>query len=244
MPHKDKEERKEYSRNYFLKHKEQINEYNRKRREENPDKFKEYGKKQRELHPDAFKQYREKNKEKIQASQKNYREKNRDLVISKYGKICGCCGEHIKEFLAIDHIDGVKIEGWPTHGGSLYRKLIKENYPEGFRVLCHNCNLSLGIYGYCPHKTEIRNEIDKKRTIVLKYYGNKCECCGESNIEFLAVDHKKGDGADEKRRGIEGHRLIGHIIKNNFPNKYRILCHNCNTSCGVNGVCAHEKWRV
>jgi hypothetical protein len=32
--------------------------------------------------------------------------------------------------------------------------LIKNNFPDGFQVLCHNCNMSIGLYGYCPHQTE------------------------------------------------------------------------------------------
>lgn len=68
---------------------------------------------------------------------------------------CACCGENRYEFLAIDHMNG---------GGKEHRRvnkitnlaewLIRNNFPDGFRVLCHNCNMSLGFYGYCPHQTE------------------------------------------------------------------------------------------
>jgi hypothetical protein len=55
--------------------------------------------------------------------------------------------------LAIDHIKG---------GGSKHRKevrhlyswLRREGFPSGFRILCHNCNLARGVYGYCPHERE------------------------------------------------------------------------------------------
>jgi len=66
---------------------------------------------------------------------------------------CSCCGESQIEFLAIDHING----GAPEQGGSstkLFRWLKAHGYPPGFRVLCHNCNSSLGFYGYCPHQQE------------------------------------------------------------------------------------------
>lgn len=74
-------------------------------------------------------------------------------ALEVYGGHCACCGEPRKEFLAIDHIDG---------GGSQHRKkdscavrmpewLKKNGWPEGYRILCHNCNLSIGFYGYCPH---------------------------------------------------------------------------------------------
>jgi hypothetical protein len=82
--------------------------------------------------------------------------KNRLLVLSHYGgdpPMCACCGERRFEFLAIDHIGG---------GGNKHRKkvgaesnlaywLTRNGLPNGFRVLCHNCNMAIGFYGYCPH---------------------------------------------------------------------------------------------
>ncbi len=41
-----------------------------------------------------------------------------------------------------------------SRGSRLYLWLEKNGYPEGFRVLCHNCNMALGFYGYCPHERE------------------------------------------------------------------------------------------
>jgi hypothetical protein len=32
--------------------------------------------------------------------------------------------------------------------------LRRDNYPDGYRVLCANCNFSRGIHGYCPHEHE------------------------------------------------------------------------------------------
>jgi hypothetical protein len=62
------------------------------------------------------------------------------------------------EFLAIDHIDGggekhrrTISDGKRLCGLSFYLWLKRNNWPSGFRVLCHNCNFSFGAYGYCPH---------------------------------------------------------------------------------------------
>jgi hypothetical protein len=30
--------------------------------------------------------------------------------------------------------------------------LIKENFPKEYQILCFNCNLALGFFGYCPHR--------------------------------------------------------------------------------------------
>jgi hypothetical protein len=56
----------------------------------------------------------------------------------------------------MDHINGGGSKHAQQIGrGKIYRWLILNDFPEGFRVLCHNCNLSLGYYGYCPHQRQI-----------------------------------------------------------------------------------------
>jgi len=74
---------------------------------------------------------------------------------------CFCCGETILIFLGIDHLDR-KMKRVTGHGRSLYMWLRKYNYPRGFRVLCHNCNMAHGVLGYCPHELEEdkRNNVD------------------------------------------------------------------------------------
>lgn len=71
---------------------------------------------------------------------------------------CACCGEQRYEFLAVDHINGNgrqhRQEILAKHGQHLYRWLIHQNFPPGFRVLCHNCNSAIGYFGYCPHALE------------------------------------------------------------------------------------------
>ncbi len=81
----------------------------------------------------------------------------KELIIGVYGGRCACCGEDRIEFLCVDHINvgGNKHrESLGKRGRHIYYWLRDNNYPDGFRVLCHNCNFSLGAYGYCPHKEE------------------------------------------------------------------------------------------
>lgn len=78
-------------------------------------------------------------------------------VVTHYGGKCACpgCLESRIEFLALDHING---------GGNKHRRdekigrmdmwLKRNGFPSGFRVLCHNCNMARGFYGYCPHEKE------------------------------------------------------------------------------------------
>ena len=84
------------------------------------------------------------------------------VVFKHYGgenPQCACCGERRSEFLSIDHIKGGGTnhlrEILKTKGQLLYRWLIHQGFPSGFRVLCHNCNQSRGLYGYCPHEDEL-----------------------------------------------------------------------------------------
>lgn len=64
---------------------------------------------------------------------------------------CACCGETKLEFLSLDHINGGGKKHIQSIGYNLSAWLRKNNYPEGYRVLCHNCNFALGHYSYCPH---------------------------------------------------------------------------------------------
>ncbi len=67
---------------------------------------------------------------------------------------CQCCQTGPIEFLCIDHIEGGGRRHRQEITGNIYDWLRRNKYPEGFRVLCHNCNMSRGLYGYCPHDKE------------------------------------------------------------------------------------------
>lgn len=88
---------------------------------------------------------------------RNHKQVRRLRVIDYYSKgtrRCNCCGETQLQFMQIDHInnDGYKnrklikqsnIENW----------ILKNNYPEGFQILCANCNFGRRINkGVCPHQ--------------------------------------------------------------------------------------------
>jgi hypothetical protein len=71
-------------------------------------------------------------------------------------------------------------------------------------------------------------------------YGGKCNCCGEKQFEFLALDHVNGGGRAERQK-LSTRQIADKVIKQNFPPEYRVLCHNCNQSHGWYGYCPHEK---
>lgn len=79
-----------------------------------------------------------------QAKAKVRRDKNREAVLQHYGGKCVECGETDPLCLAVDHIEG----GGNTHrkkigkyGSGFFKWLVDNNFPEGFQVLCHNCNM-------------------------------------------------------------------------------------------------------
>jgi hypothetical protein len=84
----------------------------------------------------------------------------------------------------------------------------------------------------------------KYRNEVLKMYGGKCECCGESTPEFMEIDHKNNDGAQHRKECQGGHAFYKWLVKNGCPREqFRLLCSNCNNCRGRYGYCPHEKQR-
>ena len=64
--------------------------------------------------------------------------------------LCKCCGQKGYQFLTIDHIKG--LEGQPRQT-NLPRWLKDNGYPEGFQILCWNCNMAKSKNGnVCPHQ--------------------------------------------------------------------------------------------
>lgn len=92
--------------------------------------------------------------------------------------------------------------------------------------------------------SERRREIAKQRVRlqklkVIKAYGGKCTCCGESTFEFLTVDHTQGSGSVH-RQTIKG-RLYKWLEDSSFPKSdFQLLCWNCNTAKFYYGQCPHD----
>jgi hypothetical protein len=171
--------KKERARNWYLKNKEEINkkcmDYHWLHREQLLKKRKEYQLKNREkLNEQRRKRYNtidKKNPEIMKKKLENARKwdiERRRKVIEHYsnGKMC-CEGINGKEcesqcgqngnnsaksrLLTIDHVNG----GGNKHRKELARHLcdfvIKNDFPEGYRILCMNCNMEearqKGFYG-------------------------------------------------------------------------------------------------
>jgi hypothetical protein len=97
---------------------------------------------------------------------------------------------------------------------------------------------------YCMrHKEEIKQKVKIKglelKTIIINHYGGCCACCGEKQLEFLAIDHVDQSGAKHRRKVGSGHRFYNWLKKNNYPLGFRVLCFNCNWALGIYGYCPH-----
>lgn len=104
-----------------------------------------------------------------QRARKRHQELRADVFAAYGGPVCVCCAETTIQFLAIDHINGdgaehrkqLRAQGIGV-GAGFYRWLRDNGFPEGFRVLCHNCNSAYGFYGYCPHQETVAENLTLK----------------------------------------------------------------------------------
>lgn len=178
----------------------------------------------------------------------DYRTKIRIEVLNYYGSKCTCCNDSTIEFLSLDHKSG----GGREHRKSIkspwiYRWVKQNNFPDYLQILCYNCNMGKGQSKECPHNQSItlnynQNWYKKFRYNILLKYGDHCECCNESNLNFMSLDHKNNDGylhrKEIKKLGYSN--ILYWIRDNNYPDLFRILCYNCNLSLGFNKYCPHQ----
>lgn len=97
----------------------------------------------------------------------------------------------------------------------------------------------------CALKKEQRVQLERKRVWrqklydeVIKAYGAKCKCCGETIRLFLTLDHVEAIGGQKTRPGIVATYIDAR--RRGFPDDYQVLCFNCNCGRARNGgICPH-----
>jgi hypothetical protein len=95
---------------------------------------------------------------------RDFRKKVKDEVFNAYGGwVCACCGETIRDFLSLDHINGGGNNDRKVnrlgHGHTFYALLRKNNFPPGYQVLCMNCNFGKRYSMVCPHKAQEKTNV-------------------------------------------------------------------------------------
>jgi hypothetical protein len=94
----------------------------------------------------------------------------------------------------------------------------------------------------CLMRISNRRQRQKLRVEMVKAYGGKCKCCGETEVLFLELDHIHNDGHKDRKVNGAGVKLLCRLKKAGWPkNNYQILCSNCNHGKTRNGgICPHK----
>jgi len=126
--------------------------------------------------------------------ERNRRERIRVLIhYSQDPPCCACCKEKNLEFLSLDHINGGAY-AQRTKGKiivSWWSWARMNGLPSGFRVLCHNCNAALGMYGYCPHQTD-HSVLVPEYLRYDEHLPSKSIKLSEEDIQQIRQRHKEG----------------------------------------------------
>lgn len=103
--------------------------------------------------------------------------------------------------------------------------------PRVYGLLCVGCGL-----------TEKHRALRIKKE-VMDLYGGKCECCGETHIAFLTIDHINHDGQELRNTGKQtgGGSFYKRLRRQPRDPSLQVMCFNCNLARRVTGVCPHKE---
>ena len=190
------------------------------------------------------------NREYCNQRDRKKRKANRIVVLSHYsGGVpnCDICKENILEFLALDHKNGNGSEHRKElNGRDIIDWVISKGFPDGYRVLCNNCNLKSRDNSRPSTKTTQQERLRGKRTRtklkrnVIENYGGHCKCCNACDLDVLSIDHINNNGAEHKKQ-IGNVPLYRWLKRNEYPDGYQVLCMNCNVAKWIYGYCPHVK---
>ena len=239
---KNRKKRNKQKRKHYAKHRVRLRKRARELRKADPKKYLAQSKKSRTKHRTKI----------LLKKKKEFAGYRLDVLTYYSGGTPKCknCGITEIIFLQIDHIYGRKAMGHTRTQNtiSVYRELYKK-HPEGFQVLCGNCNLMKEIRRHKTHskhpgavKSRYYKKLDKKQ--VLEHYSNgelKCVCCGFAEIDGLTIDHIEGRKKMGHDKTIHATKIYAWIKRNNFPKGFQTLCMNCNHAKGRLGKCPHQK---
>lgn len=108
--------------------------------------------------PEEVAELRRQEREKTKRNQDKLRE---DVYAAYGGFRCNCCGETERMFLSIDHVhnDGAKERKsgiYKSGGTGFYLWLRKSGFPQGYQVLCMNCQFGKHKNGgVFPHQRKV-----------------------------------------------------------------------------------------
>lgn len=95
-------------------------------------------------------------------------ERAKRVVVEAYGGKCTCCGENEIHFLTVEHKTPEALDRHRYPNGrrrtawQLLRLIAKEGFPDDITILCFNCNMARGFYGFCPHQ---EHSVEQRRYV-------------------------------------------------------------------------------
>lgn len=98
---------------------------------------------------------------------------------------------------------------------------------------------SLYVDNICSACRSARERAQLKLDLI-KAFGGRCNCCGESHPAFLTLEHKEnvGHGRPGARKT---HQLLRDAKNDGWDTtKYELLCFNCNCAKSTRGQCPHR----
>lgn len=186
------------------------------------------------------KKWREKNKDRYLADVAKHREKYRSRPkIEREKKTCSQCQEEYPATVSYFSPDRVS--------------------PDGLRASCRKCGAKKSTQHYRKNREKklqeakayrLRNaeklrrvdkvKRDRIRAECLIAYGSCCSCCGETEPEFLTLEHINRDGAAHREK--VGQWVYGDLKRRGWPNDgYTLLCWNCNCATKDGKLCPHVR---
>lgn len=118
--------------------------------------------------------------------------------------------------------------------------------------ICVRCGVNKASHGNrCGKCAEDHNRRTNLRDLRRKvaafnaYGGPRCNCCGETTVQFLTIDHINGGGNAHRKeigKGGGGGAMYCWLKRNNYPSGFQVLCFNCNIGRHINGgICPHKQ---
>jgi len=215
MVYKDKEKQKAHAAKYREEHREELNEKSKQWYQINKERLQEVRKRYRDNNKEKInehlKVYYINNKDKIKKRQQTFREKNRTEINRKRRVWVSENKEKCKN----------RDKKWRNENKDKISKAERKRYFKNKK------NRLEAI--------KIRDLEDHKK--IFDILGNKCVSCGETNLNFLTLDHIHNDGyLDKTKNGssltktfIRKYRKSGWPIEE-IKQKFQILCYNCNSA--------------
>jgi hypothetical protein len=184
--------------------------------------------------------YRALNRESLATQQRDWLRRLKIEVFNHYGGSKCQCGETRLAALTIDHINGGGAEHRRKEcGNHLYKWLKRNGFPQGYRVLCANCNhlaylksitnrqLSTKASAKSGRKRRARAKLE-----LMQLLGGQCRC-GIEDIRILTVHHTDGNGAAHRQEvsmGKGSGRFYIAVLELGDLTGLECRCFSCNDS--------------